>query len=234
MICTTKLLKGPPEGGFLVSFYGTIKLMSEILKQTNETIPNINTDATGKKIAEVYTEQGKELAEYAKDQIIYTGIFVDPEELYGKFPPSLSHRIRDPHVTVGYRPDASKMFLNALGSDAKIDIIGYGNDGQNEGVLVRVEAKDSGIQKTLNERVAPDQNGELKPVLMHITLSIAENAEAVNTRNLEFTELKEPVSISGSYKLFRKDGELIDKESTITEMKNAGFYATEEVEPDRL
>ena len=179
-------------------------------------------------------EEDRALAEYAKDQIIYAGVFVDPKEIYDKFPPSLEHAIKDPHVTTAYRPDAQKVFLDALGSDARIDIIGYGNDGQNEGVLVRVMAGDPAIQKTLDERVAPDQNGELKPVQMHITLSIAEGAEAVNTRNLKFTELEEPISISGSYKLFRNDGHLISAKDEVIEMRETGYQAPGEVDPDRL
>ena len=47
----------------------------------------------------------RELAEYAKNQVIYSGVFVDPDEIYDLFPPSLSQQIRDPHVTAVFRPD---------------------------------------------------------------------------------------------------------------------------------
>lgn len=170
-----------------------------------------NTEASDINFSEL--AEVRNLAERAKDQVAYAGFFIGPEELYRLFPPSLSQKILSPHVTTAYRPDVTELFLDALGSSANIKIIGYANDGQNEGLLVEVEAENPEIQKFLNERVAPDKNGELKPVPTHITLSInkEEGAKAVNTRNLEFTTLDEPISISGTYKLFGKNGVLIDQ-----------------------
>lgn len=203
-------------------------------------MPNMNNGEVGRKAVEAYAEQDRELSEYVKDQIIYTGIFIDPEELYAKFPPSLSHRIRDPHVTTAYRPDESKIFLDALGSGAEITIVGYGKDEEmgNEGLLAVVHAKDPQIQKTLNERFEPDpdSDGRLEFIRTHITTSISveKGAEAYNTRKLDFEPLDEPVTITGSYNLFRKDGVLIKDRETVDEMKKSGFSAKEEVEPDLL
>ena len=176
----------------------------------------------------------RELAEYAKDQIIYAGLFIDPEDIYDKFPPSLSHRIRDPHVTTAYRPGVEKLFLDSLGSGASIRVIGYGNNGQNEGLLVEVAADDPAIQKTLNERIAPDSTGELKSVPTHITLSIAEGAEAVNTKSLNFEPLNAPVELTGHYELFRKDGVLLSDKDTIRKMQESGRSFPEVEDPDRL
>lgn len=177
----------------------------------------------------------RELAEYAKNQIIYTGLFADPNELYSSFPPHLSHKIRDPHVTVSYRPEANKVFLDALGSKAKIHAVGYGNNGVNEGLLVEVTAENPTIQKTLEERVAPDhRTGELNKVPMHITLSIAEGAEAVNTKYLDFMPLDNPIDLTASFMLFGKDGNLIPDRETILKMQQNGFSAQEVEDPDRL
>lgn len=177
----------------------------------------------------------RELAEYAKDQIIYTGLFIDPDELYSNFPPHLSHRIRDPHVTVAYRPGADKVFLDSLGSKANIHAIGYGNNGKNEGLLVEISAEDPAIQKTLEERIAPDdKSGELKRVPLHVTLSIAEGAKAVSTRDLDFVPLDNPIDLTGSFKLFGKDGTLIPDKETIVKMQQSGFSAQEVEDPDRL
>ena len=170
-----------------------------------------------------------ELANYAKDQIIYTGLFFDPEEIYSQFPPSLARRIRDPHVTTAYRPGVDKLFLNHLGSDAIIRAVGYGNDGQNEGLLVEIVAAPQIIKKTLEEQVIPDGAGGYKPFPTHITLSIAEGAKAVNTRNLEFKRLDTPVDFTGIYKFFGKNGTLISDEGTIIEMYNSNS-STEEIE----
>ena len=179
-------------------------------------------------------EKDRELAEYAKDQIIYTGLFIDPKNLYEMFPPKLDHSIRDPHVTVAFRPDSSKVLLDSLGSNAKIEVVGYGNDGQNEGLLVNVKTDDPAIQKALDNVIEPDKNGELKHIPTHITLSIANGAKAVDTRNLEFQKIDNPVSITGSYRLFGKNGSLINDKNTLEEMKNTNLATNQEVEPDKL
>lgn len=171
-----------------------------------------------------------ELANYAKDQIVYAGLFFDPEEIYSQFPQQrLAHRIRDPHVTTAYRPGVDKLFLNHLGSDAIIRVVGYGNDGQNEGLLVEIVAAPQIIKKTLEEQVIPDGAGGYKPFPTHITLSIAEGAKAVNTRNLKFKRLETPVYFTGIYKFFGKNGTLISDEDTIREMYKSK-PSTEEIE----
>lgn len=174
-----------------------------------------------------------ELANYAKDQIVYAGLFFDPEEIYSQFPPNLAHRIRDPHVTTAYRPGVDKLFLNHLGSDAIIRAVGYGNDGQNEGLLVEIVAAPQIIQKTLEEQVIPDGAGGYKPFPTHITLSIAEGAKAVNTRNLKFERLANPVDFTGIYKFFGKNGTLISDEGTIIEMYNSNSRTEEIKDADR-
>lgn len=203
----------------------------------NNNYNNINTNNTDSVSAlseyDVISED-RQLAEYVKDQMIYSGLFINPDEIYSKFPTNLSHRIRDPHVTVAYRPDVDKVFLDSLNSSADITVIGYGNNGENEGLLVKVKASDPIIQKTLDERVDPNRLGEIKPVRMHITTSIADGAEAVRTKELNFLPLENPVKLTGNFKIFRKDGVLISDKETIKEMKRSGFDAVEAEDPDRL
>lgn len=177
----------------------------------------------------------RELAEYIKNQIIYTGLFINPDDLYSIIPSHLAHRIRDPHVTVAYRPEANRVLLDSLGSKASIRAVAYGNNGANEGLLVEVSAEDPAIQKALEDRIAPDnRTGEIKKVPMHITLSIAEGAEAVNTKNLDFMPLDNPINLTGSYKLFGKDGTLISDKETIQKMQDNGVSMQEVDDPDRL
>lgn len=210
--------------------------MDNNVKSFNTDNSKNQTETTGSTVQSPFESLvvERELADYAKDQIIYAGLFIDPDSLYDKFPPNLSHRIRDPHVTTAYRPSADKVFLNSLGSSAKIRAIAYGNNGENEGLLVEVSASDPTIQKTLVERVAPDRTGEVKTVPMHITLSIAEGAEAVNTKYLDYKPLETPLELTGNYKLFRKDGVLISDKDTIREMQSTNFSAQEVEDPDRL
>lgn len=212
--------------------------MSESLSLKETEVLQTDDRAVGEKAAEAYAEKERELSEYVKDQIIYAGLFVNPDELYKMFPPTLSHRIRDPHITVFYRPDESKVHLEALGSGAEIAIVGYGIDEEmgNEGLSVVVRAKNPDIQKGLDENVQMNEDGEMEFIRAHITTSIdAENgAQAFNTRKLDFKPLDEPVVIEGSYNLFRKDGVLIKDAKTVEEMKKSGFSVDEEVKPDLL
>ena len=214
--------------------------------------PSINSQPSGESLDEVATGESadiissnsfesiakeRELADYAASQTIYSGLFINPDELYKLFPPSLDHPIRDPHVTVAYRPGTEKVFLDELGSDAVIRVLGYGNDGKNEGLLVEVAASSPIIQEALNKRVAPDKNGEMKHVRMHITSSISDGSEAVNTKNLDFKPInssESPVTLTGNYKLFRNDGVLISSKETVEEMKQNNFHVQEVEDPDRL
>ena len=175
----------------------------------------------------------RNLAEYAKDQIIYSGLFVDPDNLYSHFPPSLSHKIRDPHVTTAYRPDIEKLLLDSLGSGATIRAVGYGNDGKNEGLLVEVLAEDPAIQKALEERFVPDKKGEVKVVPTHITLSIADNAKAVDTKDLDFSPLDEPIDLTGTYEFFGKNGALISNKTELIELQASNTSLAEVTDPDR-
>ena len=177
----------------------------------------------------------RELAEYAKNRIIYTGLFVNPDELYSNFPPRLAHKIRDPHVTVTFHPGIDKVFLDSLGSKAVIHAVGYGNNGENEGLLVEVSAEDPAIQKTIEEHnELDDKTGELKKFPTHITLSIAEGAKAVNTKNLDFVPFDNPIDFAGSFMLFGKDGNLIQDKETVLRMQESDSSVQEVDDPDRM
>ena len=66
----------------------------------------------------------------------YIGCFVSPEELMEKLSgireDGLENTIKTPHVTFAYRPEA--VDRNLFGEKVGITIIGYGNDGTNEGL----------------------------------------------------------------------------------------------------
>lgn len=178
----------------------------------------------------------RELADYIKNEIIYTGLFIDPNEIHSKFPPTLYHEIRDPHITVAYHPDSSRVFLDSLDSEAKIRVIGYGNDGKNEGLLAEVLSGDPAIQKAVKENILADKSNKYKEgsLPVHITLSLDEGASAYSTRKLNFRPLKTPVELTGNYKLFRNDGVLISNKETAQEMKENNFHSEEVVDPDWL
>ena len=139
--------------------------------------------------------------ELIRPKVLYSGLFVDPSELYGTVQPTLERPIKTPHVTTAFKPNLSQLNLEQLGSEARIFAIGYGNDGQNEGLLVRVEADDPAIQKACDSVKTP-----------HITLSISKNGQAKDTANLEFAPIETPFEITGQYGLYSQGGPVFNRD----------------------
>ncbi len=123
----------------------------------------------------------------------YSGLFVNRDELYQACPPQLEKTVDEPHVTINFRPESKQLHLDQVGSNAKIIAIGYGNDGKNEGLLVKVESDDPEIQAAVDEVAVP-----------HITLSYSKDSHPMYTSGLEFTPLEQPFEISGTYGIFTR------------------------------
>ena len=142
------------------------------------------------KAFEFMSEPAKKL-ELIRQKTLYAGLFVNPNELYSKAPSTLAKQIRYPHVTTNFKPGIQELHLDQLGSGAKIFAIGYGNDGKNEGLLVKVEADDPVIQQACDALETP-----------HITLSISKNGQAKDTAFLKFSPLEKPFEITGKYNIY--------------------------------
>ena len=132
-------------------------------------------------------------AEKIQKKVKYTGVFVDPDELFDKVGYRLDHRVDSPHVTTAFKPGADQINLGKLGAEAKITAIGYGNDGENEGLLVRVESDYPVVQEACDALKTP-----------HITLSVSENGHARNTAFLDFQPLSKPFEVTGRYGVYVK------------------------------
>lgn len=119
----------------------------------------------------------------------YVGCFFDYNELSAlvenlrKNP--LKNNKTNPHVTFEYHPEVVNTLL--FGAEITAEITGYGNDGENEGLCVRLLCSD----KQLSDMAARIE----KP---HITLAVSDSGQAVNTRFLEFEEIT-PLRIVGKY-----------------------------------
>ena len=98
----------------------------------------------------------------------------------------LANKPHDYHVTMKYHgkhepTDKEKEFQTKNnGQQMKCTIIGYGNDGKNEGFLCKGYQKDGRTP-------------------FHITLSIADGARAVDTGKMSFTKFEKPIEISGRF-----------------------------------
>lgn len=139
---------------------------------------------------EQMSEQDKK-AELVRQRTLYTGLFVNPEELYQKISPTLENPIKHPHITMNFKPSIDELHLDKLGNEIKIRAIGYGNDGKNEGLLVEAETNDPVIKQAFDALNTP-----------HITLSTSRDGRAKDTANLKFKPLETPFEITGDYRLF--------------------------------
>lgn len=101
--------------------------------------------------------------------------------ILNKLSSSLKNDIEFKHITTEYKPAISHEHL--YGIEAKFLITGYGNDDVNEGYKVKLISCESEELRELYNQIA----------VPHITLSIAENGKAVNTKNLLFMPIDEHV-----------------------------------------
>ena len=123
---------------------------------------------------------------------IYTGIFLDNDDIYSHFPSKLSVQVGHPHVTLVYRGGVESAHEEFLGEMVKVRVVGYGNDGKNEGLFVALD------------NTIPYMGAD-RP---HITLSIAEGAKAVNTAFVSMTE-KRIGTLKGRVGYFMVDGTIM-------------------------
>ena len=130
-------------------------------------------------------------------RIVYTGVFVDAEELAQKLLLTglprhiLEKEIDNPHVTFQFMPSTNAVDERLFGTPVEIIVAGYGADEENEGVYVGI-LMDSPEILALYRKIA----------VPHITLSVSKNGRPVNTCHLEFHPLDEVFSIKGVYKAY--------------------------------
>lgn len=155
-----------------------------------------------------FMSEADQETELIRQRTLFAGIFLDSESLYRKCPATLDKRIAFPHVTTAFKPKAEQLFLERIGKSAKIFAIGYGNNGENEGLLVRVEADNSDIQEVCDALDTP-----------HITLSTSKSGQAKNTAFLEFVPLKSPIELTGDYGIFCQGG-LITTQEGLNQLKS--------------
>lgn len=131
--------------------------------------------------------------------VIYNALFVDTEErakLLTIGSKHLSKIIAEPHVTLHFRPTAENTYSNLWGGKATLQVVGYANDGKNEGVLVKVKAEDPLLQVLFDSVKTP-----------HITISVSEDGKPVDTAKLDF-QLCDPITLRATFGAFVSTGHL--------------------------
>lgn len=130
---------------------------------------------------------------------IYVGCFVGLQELTDKVKciraNCLDKIVQNPHITFSYKPVTVSKAL--FGQKVDIQIVGYGNDGKNEGLKVHAFAKNPQLQKMIAQIPTP-----------HITLSVSKDSQAKNTKYLSFSPI-EPICLTGTYGGYAEWGEII-------------------------
>ncbi len=110
-------------------------------------------------------------------QYKYVGCFIKKDVLEAACAPlertPLFRSIASPHVTFLYMPETVDTSL--FGQRVFLTVVGYGNDGKNEGLAVQVRCEDAHLQAMADAIAVP-----------HITLSVAEGAHTVDTGKLLF------------------------------------------------
>ncbi len=124
------------------------------------------------------------------NKLRYVGVFFDRDEVYGRAAARfgdnrLPRTAQYPHVTFLFAPPGVYKYL--FGRKAMFTVVGYGNDGLNEGLLVDWKDGDAELRELFDQIKVP-----------HITLSRGEYSESLNTRYLEF-EPVEPFVIEGVF-----------------------------------
>lgn len=130
----------------------------------------------------------------------YIGCFYSLDELLGKIKYTrknpLQNLVWHVHSTFQFKPQEVNERL--FGEKIIAKVIGYGNNGKNEGLLVELQAENEELQKMISEITVP-----------HITIAVSKGARAVDTKNLDFQPI-EPFYITGVF------GGFVDNQNVIT------------------
>ena len=110
-------------------------------------------------------------------------------------PRRLDRIIQHPHVTFVYAPE--QVDTSLFGLPVQAQVVGYGNDGRNEGFRVLLTARSPALCRLADAIEQP-----------HITLSVAAGGHSVDTGRLTFSPI-EPFLLEGRFGGMRPDGAVI-------------------------
>lgn len=134
--------------------------------------------------------------------VSYEGIFFDggmAEILHSLEIQKLDKINDEMHCTFKYHPGKNEIFNEIVGDYFEVYVIGYGNDGKNSGFKIQLPSE-------LKEYYINYDKNTSKLIIPHITSSLAEEAKAMNTKNLDFKPLEKPVKLMGRFGYWIKEG----------------------------
>ena len=132
---------------------------------------------------------------------IYTGAFIDAKILNGAISflgkSRLAKLIEFPHVTFQFKPETVAESL--FGEKIYIKVLGYGNDGKNEGLRVEAFATNQLLADMINEISVP-----------HITVSVSADGKPVDTAKLSFSPIPS-FFMEATYGAYTPEGVILEK-----------------------
>lgn len=130
---------------------------------------------------------------------IYVGCFVEFEDFQSAIKcireDPLENDIQYPHITFAYEP--KEVDESLFGEKIYIKIVGYGNNGLNEGLKVCLKTDNPTIQSMIDHIEVP-----------HITIAVSNEGRPVNTKGLVFENI-DPIEMEGEYGGYAKWGRVI-------------------------
>ncbi|MBQ8431146.1 MAG: hypothetical protein IJX26_04350, partial [Clostridia bacterium] len=127
----------------------------------------------------------------------YVALFLDDEscnKLLKLEQVRLPKQINNLHCTLCFNPSNTKSFDNFLGKNFELKVVGYGCNGRNSGFEVEL------CEKAQNLYSNKDEFGNLKTP--HITTSLKFDAKAVDTSNMFFQPLENPIKLTAKLGYF--------------------------------
>lgn len=167
-------------------------------------------------------------------RVVYQAIFINPEDvnkLIERQGEKLPKKAKNMHCTFKYQPSEAeiKKFSELLGKDIILKVVGYCSNGKNSGYEVELSPEQDSVYANVHNVDTGKPVPTVKRVTPHITVSMEEDAKAINTGTLPFSrEGFEPFIIHGRAGFFTsrmKDKEKISEviyESISKESKAIG------------
>lgn len=164
--------------------------------------------------------------------VVYVGIFT--EHING----TLNKDIPNQHITLAYRPDEEifQELLKHLGEKCEISVLGYGNDGMNEGLEVEISedipyfgASQKHITLSIDKASSPVKTGLIDfdmPVPEHIAEQMPDEmfgkiAVFTTTRELIYDAdlFNAEIELNEADSVLDNDGAMEDRHAEYTEEK---------------
>ena len=132
--------------------------------------------------------------------VLYFGMFFDKSAskiIYENEKVHLENLPNNFHCTFEFAPKEYNLLNEVIGKEVSVTLVGYACNGKNSGFEIEIPENIKMYFKNF------DNTGKLK--IPHITTSISKEGKAVDTANLYFEELDEPIIIKGKFGYFIKD-----------------------------